>query len=86
LASCARAGKRLVIWQFAMRELASGDWKSATLTLGKLAPSLFVVPAPGEDMNVCGVVRAMAPVPRPETVPYKDHIVAAHIVDLECGE
>ena len=69
-----------------MRELASGDWKSATLTLGKLAPSLFVVPAPGEDMNVCGVVRAMAPVPRPETVPYKDHIVAEHIVDLECGE
>ena len=28
----------------------------------------------------------MAPVPRPGTVPYKDHIVAVHIVDLECGE
>ena len=68
-----------------MRELASGDWKSATLTLGKLAPSLFVVPAPGKDLSVRGVVRAMAPVPRPGTVPYKDHIVAAHIVDVECG-
>lgn len=78
------AGKRLVIWQFAMRELAAGDWKSVDLTLGKPVPSLFVVPAPGKDWNVCGVVRAIAPVPRPGTVPYKDHIVAAHIVDLEC--
>jgi len=80
------AGKRLVIWQFAMRELASGDWKSVPLTLGKPSPALFVVPASGKDWNVRGVVRAMAPVPRPGTVPYKDHIVAVHIVDLECGE
>ena len=80
------AGKRLVIWQFAMRELAAGDWKSVALTLGKPAPSLFVVPALGQDWNVRGVVRAMAPVPRPGTVPYKDHIVAMHIVDLECDE
>ncbi|MCX6992770.1 MAG: hypothetical protein NT011_06460 [Kiritimatiellaeota bacterium] len=80
------AGKRLVIWQFAMRELASGDWKSVALTLGKPAPSLFVVPAPGKDWNVRGVVRAIAPVPRPGTVPYKDHIVAAHIVDLETSQ
>ncbi|MBU4212760.1 MAG: hypothetical protein L6437_07485 [Kiritimatiellae bacterium] len=77
------AGKRLVIWQFAMRELASGDWKSVALTLGKPVPSLFVVPAPGKDWKVRGVVRAIAPAPRPGTVPYKDHIVAAHIVDLE---
>jgi len=80
------AGKRLVIWQFAMRELSVGDWKSVALTLGKPAPSLCVVPAPGKDWNVRGVVRAIAPAPRPGTVPYKDHIVAVHIVDLECGE
>ncbi|MDP2990594.1 MAG: hypothetical protein Q8O57_08530, partial [Kiritimatiellota bacterium] len=80
------AGKRLVIWQFAMRELASGDWQNVALTLGKPAPDLFVVPAPGKDLSVRGVVRALAFVPRPGTVPYKDHIVAAHIVDLECGE
>jgi len=80
------AGKRLVIWQFAMRELAGGDWKSVALTLGKPAPDLFVAPAPGKQLSVRGIVRAMAPVPRPGTVPYKDHIVAAHIVDVECGE
>ncbi|MFH1970179.1 MAG: hypothetical protein ABIJ53_07665 [Verrucomicrobiota bacterium] len=80
------AGKRLVIWQFAMRELAAGDWKSVALTLGKPVTSLFVVPAPGNDLSVHGVVRVMAPVPRPGTVPYKDHIVAVHLVDVECGE
>jgi len=66
--------------------LAAGDWKNVTLTLGKPAPDLFVVPAPGKDWNVRGVVRAMAPVPRSGTVPYKDHIVAVHIVDLEYSE
>ncbi|MFH1477825.1 MAG: hypothetical protein ABIH24_10125 [Verrucomicrobiota bacterium] len=80
------AGKRLVIWQFAMRELAFGDWQSTALTLGQPAPDLFVVPAPGKELSVCGMVRTIAPVPRPGTVPYKDHIVAAHIVDLECAE
>ncbi|MBU0716249.1 MAG: hypothetical protein KJ964_12910 [Verrucomicrobia bacterium] len=80
------AGKRLVIWQFAMRELASGDWKSVALTLGKPASDLFVVPAPGKDLSVRGVVRAIAPVPRPGTVPYKDHIVAVHIMDLETSQ
>jgi alginate O-acetyltransferase complex protein AlgJ len=80
------AGKRLVIWQFAMRELSAGDWQSVALTLGKPAPDLFVVLEPGKDLSVRGVVQAIAPVPRPGTVPYKDHIVAAHIVDVECGE
>lgn len=75
-------GKRLVIWQFAMRELSTGDWKNVALILGKPMPSVFVVPAPGKDLSVRGVVRAIAPVPRPGTVPYKDHIVAAHIVDV----
>lgn len=80
------AGKRLVIWQFAMRELASGDWQNVMLALGQPAPALFAVPAPGKDWSVRGVVRAIAPAPRPGTVPYKDHIVAAHIVDAECSE
>lgn len=80
------AGKRLVIWQFAMRDLAAGDWKSEKLTLGKPAPGLFAVPVPGQDWNVRGMVRAIAPMPWPGTVPYKDHVVAMHIVDLETGQ
>lgn len=77
------AGKRLVLWQFAMRELTSGDWKSFAFNLGEPAPEIFAAPPPGQKWMARGVVRAIAPVPRPGTVPYKDHVVAAHVVDLE---
>lgn len=80
------AGKKLVIWEFAERELLEGDWKPVSLALGRPAPAQFAVPAPGKDMKVSGVVRAIAPAPRPGAVPYKDHIVAAHIVDIESGQ
>ncbi|MBI2440967.1 MAG: hypothetical protein HYV35_06295 [Lentisphaerae bacterium] len=76
------AGKRLVIWQFAMRELSSGDWPEITLKLGQPEQAGFVLPQPGQILSLKGVVKTIAPVPRPGTVPYKDHIVAAHIVDL----
>lgn len=80
------AGKKLVIWEFAERELAAGDWKSIPLALGQPAPTHFMVPAPGKDFNVRGIVQASAPVPRPGTVPYNDHIVAVHVADLECDQ
>jgi alginate O-acetyltransferase complex protein AlgJ len=76
------AGKRLVIFQFAERELAVGDWQIIDLTLGEPAPGEFFIPEPGETVIVTGTIREIAPVPRPETVPYDDHITAAHLVDL----
>ncbi len=30
-----------------------------------------------------GTIAAVSSAPRPSTVPYKDHIIAAHLVDLE---
>ncbi|MGH9462566.1 MAG: alginate O-acetyltransferase AlgX-related protein [Vicinamibacteria bacterium] len=77
------AGKRLVIFQFAERELAVGDWKQIELELGDTAPGQFFVPGAGEQVIVTGTIREVAPVPRPETVPYEDHITAVHLVDLE---
>ena len=76
------AGKRLVIWTFAMRELAAGDWQSVPLVTGKPPPAKFVAPDSGRHMIVRGRVRDVAPVPRPGTVPYKDHILALHLVDV----
>ena len=29
------AGKKVVVWQFAMRELSQGDWRSFPMVLGK---------------------------------------------------
>lgn len=87
------AGKRLVIWQFAMRELSSGDWPKTALTLlrpssyagqalGRAERPGFTVPESGQVWRRHGVVKQIAPVPRPGTVPYKDHIIAAHLVEL----
>lgn len=76
------AGKRVVVWQFAARELAAGDWRLIPLDLGEPPPTRFVVPASGESRVVTGTVRSVSSVPRPGTVPYRDHILSIHLVDL----
>jgi alginate O-acetyltransferase complex protein AlgJ len=37
---------------------------------------------PGDQIEVDGTVETISPVPRPGTVPYKDHIEALHLVDV----
>jgi alginate O-acetyltransferase complex protein AlgJ len=80
------AGKKLVIWEFAARELACGDWKAIDLTLGQPPPATFFCPPPGTTRVAHGTVRELGPVPRPGSVPYKDHIVAIHLVDLRTDD
>jgi alginate O-acetyltransferase complex protein AlgJ len=81
------AGKRVVVWQFAMRELAVGDWKRIDIA-SKPAPSKsadelkFLTLAPGESRRLRGEVKRAAAAPVPGTVPYKDHIIAVHLVNL----
>ncbi len=77
------AGKRVVVYQFACRELAEGDWKITDLAAGAPAPATFVTPEPGTSMVVHGIVRSVSRAPRPGTVPYKDHIISLHLVDIE---
>ncbi|WP_031387059.1 alginate O-acetyltransferase AlgX-related protein [Desulfonatronum thiodismutans] len=76
-------GKRVVILQFAARELAVGDWKLIDLKLGEPLPSLFFQPEPDQPLEVRAVVAAASPVPRPGSVPYADHVLSLHLVDLE---
>jgi hypothetical protein len=76
------AGKKLVIWEFAARELAFGDWKMLDLKLGQSVPPKFFVPKSSEEVVVNGTVEAISAVPRPGTVPYKDHILAMHLTDV----
>ena len=76
------AGKKLVIWEFAARELSFGNWKLLDLKLGEAKPSRFLSLKPGEEIEVSGTVESISPVPRPGTVPYKDHIEALHLVDV----
>jgi hypothetical protein len=37
---------------------------------------------PGEEIEVSGTVETISLVPRPGTVPYKDHIEAVHLIDV----
>ena len=77
------AGKRLVVLQFANRELGQGDWRVVDLTL-TAPPDLasFVSPQPGLQLQVRGVVAEIGPVPRPRSVPYRDHIVGVHLTEI----
>ncbi len=77
------AGKRVVIWQFAARELSFGDWKLLSLELGKKGETDFYAPEPGRVVAVRGTVREVSTAPRPGSVPYRDHIFTIHLVDLE---
>jgi len=76
------AGKKLVIWEFASRELASGDWKIIPLALGNKPEAGMYVPPPGRTVAARGLVRAVSPAPKPGSVPYKDHIVMVHLAEL----
>ena len=76
------AGKRLVIYQFAVRELAVGNWKRVELKTGDPGQVNYLTLPPGAERTVRGRVRAVSSVPRPGTVPYKDHVMAIHLTDL----
>ncbi len=89
------AGKKILIWQFAARELSSGDWKiiemgqagSAGKTGGdgKAAPTEsgdFFIPQNKEPVEITGTLQNATKAPKPGTVPYKDHIICMVIDDL----
>ena len=75
------AGKRVVIWQFAVRELTEGDWKIISL---KSAPKKlsFLTLSAGSKLVVTGRIKSITSAPRPGSVPYADHIIAIHLVDV----
>jgi len=70
-------GKTLVIYEFAIRELADGDWKMLDLTLGNKIESKFLTPSCPQ--TVTGEVIAVSAAPRPGTAPYKDHVMSVHL-------
>jgi alginate O-acetyltransferase complex protein AlgJ len=76
------ADKKLVIWEFAERELSLGDWKIIDLTLGTPVDNGFYTAEAGEKVHTTGVVAAVSRSPRPGSVPYRDNIVTLHLVDL----
>lgn len=76
------AGKKLVIWEFAARELAFGNWKMLDLEVGQPAPARFYSPPAGKEVVVTGMIEAVSSVPRPGTVPYADHIMSVQLAEM----
>jgi alginate O-acetyltransferase complex protein AlgJ len=80
------AGKRVVIYQFAERELSQGDWKKIRLGEPPAPRSPFLTPVGSERLVVRGTISDLAPAPRPGAVPYKDHIIAMHLTEVTVEE
>lgn len=77
------AGKKVVVWEFALRELALGDWKILPLEAGIPTSAGFFVPENGTTVTASGLIRSLSARPTPRSTPYRDHIMAFHLVDLE---
>lgn len=79
------AGKRVLVYQFATRELFSGDWKS--LSIPKIQPDPIddVVRSDnqGENIIVTATIKAKTEPPAPRSVPYAECIIALHLKNLE---
>ena len=86
------AGKRVVVYQFATRELTHGDWRMIAIDDLDTRPPVstpgsgrVLTPERGQILTVEGVVRQVTRAPRPGSVPYRDHIVAVDLVDIDTG-
>jgi alginate O-acetyltransferase complex protein AlgJ len=78
---------RVVIHQFAVRELAAGDWQEVGLPPAPEADAeTGPAPAPpraGGERVIRGTIAARASVPRPHTVPYQDCLFAVHLTEVQ---
>ncbi|MBP5585266.1 MAG: hypothetical protein J6Y92_02800 [Lentisphaeria bacterium] len=74
-------GKKVVVWEFAIRELAVGDWTDSPLELKERGESAFLTIE--EPKTVTATVLAVTSVPRPHSAPYKDHVMTLHLGDID---
>ena len=77
-------GKRVLIYQFAHRELFSGNWE--LLPIPQVQPTVSSRKAPtneSEDITVLATVKAKTEPPEPRSVPYSECIIALHLENLE---
>ncbi len=81
-------GVKVVVWQFAIRELAVGDWKVIALPETQPAKSdpSDSSSVHGPQLIVRGRIQAIAEVPQPGSVPYRDAITSVHLGDLQVAQ
>ena len=77
------AGKKVVVWQFAARELAVGDWKLLDMTLKQSSTREAEPPTETCELIVCGAIAAKSAAPRVGQIPYAHHIFTLDLTDLQ---
>jgi hypothetical protein len=93
------ATTRVLIYQFATRELSHGDWRLVPLDMDTPSVSTtraspaspgpaprVLQPTPGRTITVRGRIQQRTTAPRPGTVPYRDHIIAVELTEIEGGD
>ena len=77
------AGKDVLVWQLALREVVGGDWAPVELAGANAggAGSFLVVP-PGAPVEVTATVADLGPLPRPAETPYRDYLTAVRLSGL----
>ena len=76
-------GKRVLVYQFATRELFFGDWKLLSIPQIQTAEQLQTTSTDqSEDLTVTATIKARTEPPIPRTVPYSECIIALHLENL----
>ncbi len=77
------AGKKVVVWEFAARELAAGDWRLLDMTLKQSHKPADDPPPAGRELIVSGTIAAKSAAPRAGQMPYAHHIFTLDLIDLQ---
>lgn len=77
------AGKKVVVWQFATRELSFGNWKLLDMTLKQSRRPADASPRAGRELIVSGTIAARSAAPRAGQIPYAHHIFTLDLNDLQ---
>jgi alginate O-acetyltransferase complex protein AlgJ len=77
------AGKKVVVWQFAARELAVGDWKLLDMTLKQPRRPADSSPPADRELIVSGTIAAKSAAPRAGRMPYAEHIFTLDLTELQ---
>ncbi|HYG74962.1 MAG TPA: hypothetical protein VEK08_08170 [Planctomycetota bacterium] len=82
------AGKKIIVWQFAARELSVGNWMPLEMKI-QTTRSVTAQPEaglPAGSTRVSGIVAEISEFPTPGTVTYKDHIFSLALKPVESAD
>jgi alginate O-acetyltransferase complex protein AlgJ len=77
------AGKKVVVWQFASRELAVGNWKLLDMAFRPSGSGESGSPTQMRELIVSGTIAAKSAAPRAGQIPYAHHVFTLDLTDLQ---